>query len=126
MTVTRKMRSLPDKYEKYRVAHWSDSTDFGDKTNGCLRFVPGPNGRKLIIIFSNEGDWDHVSISLPDRCPTWEEMCFVKEIFFDPEDAVMQLHPPKSDYKNLHPYCLHLWRPQKEKIPLPNSLFVAP
>lgn len=71
------------------------------------------------------GQWEHVSISLPNRCPTWEEMCFVKNLFFEEHETVIQYHPPKSEYVNNHPYCLHLWRPKAAQIPLPPSILVG-
>lgn len=91
-------------------------------------FVVHHDGVLLRIIMSTGGGWDHVSVSPPRlaRTPTWEEMQWVKEQFFKPEEAVMQLHPPASDYRNLHPYCLHLWRPQHQAIPLPPGIMVAP
>lgn len=51
-------------------------------------------------------------------------MCAVKDMFFKPEETVMQLHPAKSDYINVHPYCLYLWRPHDNAIPLPPKIFV--
>lgn len=69
--------------------------------------------------------WEHVSISTPLRCPTWEEMCFVKSLFWDPDDAVMQLHPPQSEWINNHPFCLHLWRPVGVEIPRPPMVSVG-
>jgi hypothetical protein len=60
-----------------------------------------------------------------ERCCTWEEMCYIKSMFWDDEEAVMQLHPPKSTWVNNHPYCLHLWRPTEEKIPLPEEIMVG-
>lgn len=80
----------------------------------------------LRVIFSSGLGWDHVSVSLTTRCPTWEEMAYVKRVFFEPEEAVMQLHPPESEYVNNYPYCLHLWRPQGGvAIPLPPSRLVG-
>ena len=79
----------------------------------------------LRIIASWGMDWDHVSVSLRNRCPTWGEMDHVKRMFFDDEEAVMQLHPPRSQWINNHPYCLHLWRPQNEGILLPPSILVG-
>lgn len=74
----------------------------------------------VLKVLASEGEsWDHVSVSLPNRCPSWKEMCFIKNLFWDAEDCVIQYHPPKSIYKNQYQYCLHLWRPQKAKIPLP-------
>ena len=80
--------------------------------------------RELWIIASNEFDWDHVSVSLKTRIPNWREMSLVKEVFWDDQDWVIQYHPPKKDYINLHPFCLHLWRPQFESIPLPPTIMV--
>lgn len=79
--------------------------------NGHFSISKG-NGCSLKVICSNGGGWDHVSVSLPGRCPTWSEMSFIKTLFFEGEETVMQLHPPESSYINNHPYCLHLWRPQ--------------
>lgn len=64
-------------------------------------------------------EWEHVSVSRQDRCLTWEEMCEIKDLFFFEDEEVMQIHPAKKNYVNIHPYCLHLWRPKTEKIPLP-------
>ena len=33
--------------------------------------------REMAIIASWGGGWEHVSVSLRNRCPTWEEMCRV-------------------------------------------------
>jgi hypothetical protein len=46
-------------------------------------------------------------------------MDFVKRTFWEDTEAVMQLHPPRSEHVNYHEYCLHLWRPQDAAIPLP-------
>ena len=78
----------------------------------------------LTIIASDGMGWDHVSVSMADRCPRWEEMDMVKNLFFDPEECVMQLHPPRSTAVNLHTYCLHLWRPQFTEIPRPAVIMV--
>lgn len=95
----------------------------GDKTCGC--FIIPFESYKLTVVASSEGGWDHVSVSLKNRCPGWKEMCFIKDLFFEEEDCVMQLHPPKSEYVNNHPFCLHLWRPQEDKIPQPPSIMVG-
>lgn len=80
---------------------------------------------KLRIIASWGDDWDHVSVSLPDRCPTWEEMDKVKRAFFDRDELVMQIHPAEADHISMHPYCLHLWRPHRCSIPLPPKIMVG-
>jgi len=91
--------------------------------NGAFRVRVG--SANLLIICSDGMGWDHVSVSLATRCPTWTEMCCVKAMFFGDETSVMQLHPPKSQWINNHPFCLHLWRPQEESIPLPPAITVG-
>lgn len=59
----------------------------------------------------NEDGWEHVSVELyARRLPTWNEMCEVKDIFWDEEEEVVQIHPQKSNYVNMTE-ALHLWRP---------------
>ena len=63
--------------------------------------------------------WEHVSVSTPERTPTWEEMTLVKDLFWSEEECVVQFHPPRSVYVNKHPYCLHLWRNVAQEYALP-------
>jgi len=73
-------------------------------------------GRKLEVVSSIDRDedkqWEHVSVVVrgSSKCPDWDTMCFVKQLFWDSEDEVIQIHPKKSCYINLHNGCLHLWR----------------
>ncbi len=70
--------------------------------------------------------WEHVSVSVKaQRCPTWEEMCFIKDMFWNEDECVMQLHPPIQNYVNEHKYCLHLWKPMDRDIPQPPSILVG-
>jgi|WetSurMetagenome_2_1015567.scaffolds.fasta_scaffold457516_2 hypothetical protein len=78
----------------------------------------------LRIVFSWGLDWDHVSISLKYRCPKWNEMCWVKDVFFYKNETVIQYHPPEDVYVNNHEYVLHLWKPQNIKIPMPPTFLV--
>ncbi len=96
----------------------------GDAKNGAFKVFVG--GRSFFVIASSGDGWEHVSVHPKNkkRCPTWDEMCAVKDMFFEPEEVVMQLHPAHSEYVNNHPYCLHLWRPLEREIPLPPVKFV--
>lgn len=67
-------------------------------------------GRNLRVIADNIQNFEHVSVSLPNRNPNWDEMCFVKDLFWDDEEMCMQLHPKKSEYVNFHQHCLHIWK----------------
>lgn len=73
----------------------------------------------MFVIWSFGGGWDHVSVSYKRRIPTWDEMCRVKDMFFKEDETVVQFHPKKSEYKNLCPTCLHLWRDQNQEHKLP-------
>jgi hypothetical protein len=85
----------------------------------------------IIACQSSDGEgWEHVSASVrhtkrePHRCPNWEEMCFIKDLFWDEHDSVVQFHPKKSEYVNIHPYVLHLWKPTTMEVILPPTKFV--
>lgn len=109
--------------EKYRDLKWSTPAD---GANG-LFFVPSPKDhfKKLKVIVSDGAGWDHVSVSLPTRTPTWEEMCHVKDLFFELNETVVQFHPSIEEYVNNHPHCLHLWRSQTEAHELPPSILTG-
>ena len=94
-----------------------------DGGNGIFKVFVG--GKSFRVIASNGGGWEHVSVSRRNRCATWEEMCAIKDMFFDPEEVVVQYHPKKSEYVNMHPYCLHMWRPTEGEIPTPPSIYVG-
>jgi hypothetical protein len=70
--------------------------------------------------------WEHVSVSLKNRCPNWEEMCLVKTLFWDDEETVVQFHPKKSEYINVHAYCLHLWKKKGYTHEIPPGIYVGP
>lgn len=72
-----------------------------------------------------EPPWEHVSVSCEDRCPTWQEMKSVKELFWSDDETVLQFHPKKSAYVNAHPYVLHLWRKVGIDIELPPTFLIA-
>lgn len=55
-------------------------------------------------------------------------MCKLKDMFWTEDEAVVQFHPPKSEYVNNVKNCLHLWKPIEKysgKSPLPPNLFVG-
>lgn len=95
---------------------------------GAFTLPPRIGNRHILAIASNGGGWEHVSVSIRqgNNCPTptWDEMCYVKSLFWDDEDCVIEYHPPKSQYVNNF-NCLHLWRPTDRAIPMPPSIFVG-
>lgn len=80
------------------------------------------------VIWSYAGGWEHVSICPINRTPTWDEMCMLKEMFWNENETVVQIHPAKENYVNNMKNCLHLWKPIEKysgKLPIPNELFVG-
>lgn len=125
------MRSpLPEKLERGRVAKGPHASDPAWGAYGKF-FVRASKGEMLQIIASgadaddamSEG-WEHVSVSTARRTPNWEEMCFVKGLFWSDDETVIQFHPPRSEYVNQHPHCLHLWR-HKDGHKLPPAIMVG-
>jgi hypothetical protein len=113
--------ALSDKLEQGRERQGHYASDTGDRF-GAFEIM-GPCGMKLIMLSSGEylpthNEWEHVSVRAKGRCPNWQEMCFVKELFWGDEECVVQYHPAKTDYINNHPLVLHLWKPP-EKVPMP-------
>lgn len=117
------MNPLPEKIESKRI---EGRPEWG--AYGSFR-IQGPCGEALVIIASGADDrvaegWEHVSVSTRRRCPNWTEMCFVKDLFWSPDECVVQFHPPRSEYVNNHPFALHLWR-HKNGFPCPPSILVG-
>jgi hypothetical protein len=117
---------LPEKLEAGRIQ--------GDRRWGAYGAfdLHGPCGERLRIVASGaDADdlqsqgWEHVSVSTRRRPPNWQEMSFVKDLFWEPEECVVQFHPPRSEYVNNHPHCLHLWRNKNIAFPLPPSVLVG-
>lgn len=81
------------------------------------------NGFRGTVVFGYDeaGLMEHVSVSSYKRrqLPTWTEMCRLKDMFFYPDEMVVQIHPTEDRY--LHGVSmpggrplenvLHLWRP---------------
>jgi hypothetical protein len=106
---------------KFRVRTGAMASSEENGNNGMF-VVTLRNNQKVNVIASDGLGWEHVSVSRSDRTPTWDEMCQIKDLFWNSEDCVVQYHPPKSDYVNVHNHCLHLWR--TDGIPTPPTFMV--
>ncbi len=117
--------------EKYRASHPLLKQDPSWGTAGFFVIpkadIPFENNDDIYCVVSDGRGWEHISVTVDaKRCPTWEEMCFVKDLFWDKEDMVIQYHPAKNDYVDDHPFCLHLWRPTGNvTIPSPPTNLVG-
>lgn len=94
-----------------------------DGGSGYVQF----GNMKASVIWSNGGGWEHVSMApyKHSYVPSWDDMCRLKNMFFGPDEWVVQFHPPESEYVNNMVNCLHLWRPLEEKLPTPPSWMVG-
>jgi hypothetical protein len=123
------------------IEHPILGSDVSFGCNGAFRLPSNEPGWILFMIVSDGTDpqspegqgWEHVSVHAvsrhrkpQQRTPTWKEMVFVKDTFWEPEDVVMQLHPRRSEYVNAHPHTLHLWRSRTHPIPEPPAILVGP
>lgn len=79
------------------------------------------------FIASWGGGWDHVSVAPSQKriTPSWDDMCAIKDIFFEDDEWVVQFHPAKDQYVSNVSNCLHLWKPQKQELPIPPSCLVG-
>lgn len=120
------MRAEPNiRLETYRIqGHPTLGNSEPGKNYGYFERWP----LKIISSGSWEGGlgWEHVSVSCKNRCPTWDEMCLVKEMFWSDDETVIQFHPKHSEYVNHHPYCLHLWKKIAEEHELPPRILTGP
>lgn len=126
--------------EKFRIVTGPQGSNANYGNNGAFR-IPAQGSsrtrggvrktRELFIIASDGVGWEHVSVHVYDSTletfylPYWDEMCFIKDLFWDPEDVVVQFHPRKSEYVNNHAFVLHLWRPVGVEIPTPPAILVG-
>lgn len=110
---------ISEEAECFRVLSGPWKSKPGEQSHGQF-FVEFESHTLTVLACDGSVDgWEHVSVSLRNRCPNWREMCFIKSLFWEEEDAVIQIHPPKSQYVNNHPYCLHLWRNTRVQMELP-------
>ena len=79
------------------------------------------------LILSWKGGWEHASVAPYARriVPSWDDMCKLKEILFKDDEAVIQVHPSRTEYVNNLPNCLHIWRCTYKDMVLPPSVFVG-
>lgn len=118
---------FPEPYRTQRPGYTSQPGDpYGwfvipARAAGCGRIL------HVLACDGLETGWEHVSVSIagrPDKCPSWPEMCAVKALFWSPAECVVQFHPPASEYVNVHPGCLHLWRRVGSPFPMPPKFCV--
>lgn len=106
-----KMFKVPNQYRLKNHPMLASDESYGN--NGAFA-IPIEHKVTAFVIASDGDGWEHVSAHImdhgKDETPSWEEMCKIKDLFWDEEDCIVQFHPPKTEYVNHHEHCLHLWR----------------
>src|SRR5574339_172672 len=98
---------------QYRIKKGAMASTVADGNNGAFQ-IPHPKiSGYFFMVIATDGTaireldqedkelaiWEHVSVHIDskdrvvDRCPTWQEMCFIKDIFWEKSDCVVQYHP---------------------------------
>jgi len=80
------------------IAHLRSDVIDGETLDTRVTITDGNNGaflvsslklkRRLQVICSDQEGWEHVSVSIHDRMPTWEEMNFIKNLFWDEDEYI--------------------------------------
>lgn len=75
---------------------------------GAKSYVSHPDGQLRCIVAKEGGRW-HLSMSHPDRYPTWDELADARYRFVPDRAHMAMLAPPRREFVNLHSTTLHLW-----------------
>jgi len=75
---------------------------------------------KCNVLVSNDGGLWHLSISRKDRLPNYDEVKYARYAYLPDDITVAQLFPPKTDFVNMHQFCLHLWELAAPELWLPS------
>jgi hypothetical protein len=80
---------------------------------------PGTQAYRLggcrVLVSRQRAGW-HLSISRPDKLPTWEEVRDARYALVPDEATMALLLPPQSEYVNVHAFCLQLYEIPGEYI----------
>ena len=112
---------------EYRVRSGALGSDESYGNQGMFRVPSRHRDEVLTVIASDLLGWEHVSVSMgptSKKCPSWEEMCQVKDLFWDEDVCVVQFHPARREYVNRHQGCLHMWREIGAVVKMPPLFMV--
>jgi hypothetical protein len=72
------------------------------------RMIHGYRNGDLAVIVADEPTGWHLSISHPDRYPTWDEIADARYDLLNDHLTMALLLPPRRQYVNLQPNTFHL------------------
>jgi hypothetical protein len=61
-----------------------------------------------IICSRQRAGW-HLTISRPDRLPSWEDVRDARYALIPDEAVMVMMLPPRGEYVNVHEFCLQLY-----------------
>jgi len=79
------------------------------------------------VIWSTGAGWEHVSVSPFAKriIPEYEDMCKIKDIFWNEDEDVIHIFPNRKNYVNNVKNCIHLWSCTYKPMVLPPSCLVG-
>ena len=79
------------------------------------------------VICSTGAGWEHVSVSPYIRriIPSYDDMCKLKDMFWNEDEDAIHIFPRKDNYVNNLENCIHLWACSYKPMVLPPSCLVG-
>ena len=78
--------------------------------------------QKPVSKYGKINDWKYVAIICNQRWATWEEVCEIKQEYFEPEETALQFHTGNANLDENSKHILILW--DAKNIPLPDKHIV--
>jgi hypothetical protein len=130
------MRTDWSHLDKYRVKHPTHTLySPAGATYGAFAIPHPTKGRYTYEVIAVDAQdemsrgWEHVSVKVADisgetRTPGWDEMEWIKALFWQEDEVTVQFHVNGQEKVNVHPNVLHIWRNAKAPFQLPPQIFV--
>jgi hypothetical protein len=91
-----------------------DHLDLSSVAGRALHLFCWAGPKDLVVQASSDltphGRLLHVSLSFPDRNPSWRDIRQVRDACYPADVDVMLVLPRSGDYVNVHQHCFHLWQ----------------
>ena len=129
---------VPKELELARIRKGPLASDESYGLQGYFTLYVGQHPAGFDTIYciqsSNRHGWDHVSCyaiyfdyenNKRARIMGWMEMEYIRSLFFEDDEWVIQYSPPREKRVNVHPYVLHMWRPHDGELATPPQWMVG-
>lgn len=95
-------------YEFPVVPGWPDE-EFGVDGRSYRSTITGETTILSVAVELDGKRWLHFPTVGTERPVDWRELVRRKELFLGAESRAIQVLAPRSEWVNIHPYCLHLF-----------------